>query len=145
MVTILASQPDFAAQRSWLCETVENAGHEFIMFPKFHCELNFIELYWAEAKRLFRERCEYSTASLRANVPLILDEINSNLTKIRRMARHCYRCVSRCDVKSRFMDAYRHWQLPQLVAFAVKKYRGHRMIPNLNGDLVAAMEYKQRQ
>ena len=43
---IISLQPDFLAQRSALDEMIENSGHVCIFFPKFHCELNFIERYW---------------------------------------------------------------------------------------------------
>jgi len=38
---LLSSQPDFAAQKNWIEETIEGAGHKVEFFPKFHCELNF--------------------------------------------------------------------------------------------------------
>ena len=47
---ILSLQPDFLAQKSALVEIIENAGHVCIFFPKFHCELNFIERDWEAAK-----------------------------------------------------------------------------------------------
>ncbi len=48
---IISLQPDFLAQKSALVEIIENAGHVCIFFPKFYCELNFIERYWKAAKR----------------------------------------------------------------------------------------------
>jgi len=42
---IMSLQSDFLAQKSALVETIENADHICIFFPKFHCELNFIERY----------------------------------------------------------------------------------------------------
>jgi len=40
------------------------AGHEVIFYPKFHCELNYIEYYWAVLKRYTREHCKYSFPEL---------------------------------------------------------------------------------
>jgi len=40
---LIANEPDFKAQRSRLEEEVELTGHVAHFFPKFHCELNFIE------------------------------------------------------------------------------------------------------
>jgi hypothetical protein len=117
-VSLLEAQEDFSSQRSWLEETVLQAGHEFILFPKFHCELSFIELFWGEAKRIARANCDYSFASLEANLDSFLDEIP--VERIRKYARHCYR----------YMDAYRKGLTPALAAYATKMYRGHRMILN---------------
>ena len=42
---IISLQPDFLAQRSELETIIEKAGHKCIFYPKFHCKLNFIEMY----------------------------------------------------------------------------------------------------
>ena len=41
---------DFKAQKSRIAEVVEARGHICMFLPKFHCELNYIELYWCLAK-----------------------------------------------------------------------------------------------
>jgi hypothetical protein len=52
---ILFTQPDFESVKSVLEEVCEARGYEVIFYPKFHCELNFIEQVWGYAKRLYRE------------------------------------------------------------------------------------------
>ena len=47
---IMASQPDFVAQKSAVVELIEDAGHICIFYPKFHCELNFIEMHWGRLR-----------------------------------------------------------------------------------------------
>jgi len=47
---ILFNQPDFKAQKSALEELIESHGHLVCFYPKFHCELNFIEQCWGYAK-----------------------------------------------------------------------------------------------
>ena len=41
---VLSNEPDFKSQKSWSSETVEKyPGCQLIFYPKFQCELNFIE------------------------------------------------------------------------------------------------------
>ena len=44
MARILSKQDDFANQISVLETMIQEAGHECIFLPKFHCELNPIEM-----------------------------------------------------------------------------------------------------
>jgi hypothetical protein len=44
MARILSKQDDFANQISMLESVIREAGHECIFLPKFHCELNPIEM-----------------------------------------------------------------------------------------------------
>jgi hypothetical protein len=48
--------------RSRLQEIVEEAGHIFLLYPKFHCELNWIEYYWGRCKHFTRKHCNYTLA-----------------------------------------------------------------------------------
>ena len=47
---LLFMQPDFVSQKSQLEEFVVSQGHICDFYPKYHCELNFIEQYWGAAK-----------------------------------------------------------------------------------------------
>ncbi|EJC98539.1 uncharacterized protein FOMMEDRAFT_95586, partial [Fomitiporia mediterranea MF3/22] len=51
---ILFNQSDFCGQRSTIEELVEYRGHMVIFYPKFHCELNFIEQCWGYTKYHYR-------------------------------------------------------------------------------------------
>src|SRR2546421_2224379 len=82
---ILGRQPDFATQKNYLHEIIEAAGHMCISYPKFHCELNFIESFWGNAKRYSRLHCDYSFKSLKEVVLRALESVT--LTRIRRFAR----------------------------------------------------------
>ena len=44
MARLLSKQDDFANQVSMLETVIKEAGHECIFLPKFHCELNPIEM-----------------------------------------------------------------------------------------------------
>jgi len=43
--TVLSAEPDFQQQKGGLQEELECRGQLVIFYPKFHCELNFIERY----------------------------------------------------------------------------------------------------
>ncbi|CAG8744627.1 13827_t:CDS:2 [Cetraspora pellucida] len=77
-------QPDFTMQKSALEELIVERGHICIFYPKFYCELNFIEQYWGAAKRYAHEHCDYSWARLQVTVPEIFDSVL--LTTIRHFA-----------------------------------------------------------
>ena len=49
----MANQSDFLEQLSSLATTVE-------FDPKYHCETNFIERVWSEAKRIARKKKKMS-------------------------------------------------------------------------------------
>jgi hypothetical protein len=136
---LLSVQADFANQKCLLQEIVEGrldeSGqqlHQFILFPKFHCEFNHIELYWAQGKRYARANCDYSFPGLKRVVPEALDSVSLDI--IRRNARFCFR----------YMDAYRMGLPPALADFAAKKYKSHRSMP---GDMVRETlerEYREK-
>jgi hypothetical protein len=44
MARLLSQQDDFRCQISMLEKLIQDAGHECIFLPKFHCELNPIEM-----------------------------------------------------------------------------------------------------
>lgn len=50
---ILFLQPNFVSQKPQLQELIESCGHLCDFYPKYHCELNFIEQYWGAAKLRF--------------------------------------------------------------------------------------------
>lgn len=114
---IMVLQPDFLSQRPLLQEVIEERGHQVIFYPKFHCELNFIEMYWGAVKRYARSHCDYTWRGLKAVLPAALDSVSQ--TTIRRFARKSWR----------YMDAYRSGLRGRAAEHAVKKYRSHRRIP----------------
>lgn len=110
---LLSQQPDFKAQQEWLTEAVQSSGHRIIFYPKFHCELNFIELTWAYLKNTLRATCTFKFDDLEKKVPNILDGIP--VAHTRRRARFCFR----------YMDGYRQQLTGRLLDFAVKQYKSH--------------------
>ncbi|OAX33907.1 hypothetical protein K503DRAFT_869249 [Rhizopogon vinicolor AM-OR11-026] len=55
MAHLLSQQEDFMNQPSMLETLIKKAGYECIFLPKFHCELNTIEMYWGWCKYRYRE------------------------------------------------------------------------------------------
>ena len=51
---LLYSQPDFVNVKSLLEEHCEKRGFMVLILPKYHCELNPIEMVWGRAKYCYR-------------------------------------------------------------------------------------------
>ncbi|KAE9389954.1 hypothetical protein BT96DRAFT_834161 [Gymnopus androsaceus JB14] len=117
MRRVLELQTDFKEEKPLLQIIIEEAGHKCFFLPKFHCELNPIELVWGNMKRNFREETDGSFAKGKELVPKGLDRIS--VTTIHRYFLHCYR----------YMDAYKHGLNVRQAEYAVKKYTSHRRIP----------------
>ena len=74
---ILFLQPDFISQKFQLQELVESRGHLCNFYPKYHCELNFIEQYWGAAKLRFRMAGRAATIKeLKGKVIQCLDNVS---------------------------------------------------------------------
>jgi hypothetical protein len=74
--SILYSEPDFVGQKSALVELIEDRGHLCDYYPKFHCELNFIEQYWGAAKYHYRATPPTSNIDkMETNVTACLDDV----------------------------------------------------------------------
>ncbi|AYV87071.1 MAG: hypothetical protein Sylvanvirus22_10 [Sylvanvirus sp.] len=122
---LLSQQMDFklASYSSLIKETIYQAGHKFLFFPKFHPELNPIELYWGWAKRYTRSHCDFEFENLKRVVPQALDA--TSLMTIRKFFNHCWR----------YMKAYNHTDpstqtrlSANQVEWAIKKYSSHRRL-----------------
>ncbi|KAF7303440.1 hypothetical protein MIND_00572800 [Mycena indigotica] len=126
---ILFNQPDFAAVKSILEDTCSEAGVEVLFLPKFHCELNPIEMVWGYAKRIYRTKPESSKEEdLEKNTLDSLEEVP--ILCMRRYVNRSYR----------FAQGYGHLGLSGAeLAWASKRYHGHRTFPNfIFQDLVRA-------
>ena len=96
----LEKEADFKDQKTAIALAVESCQHIFELYPKYHCECNFIERYWGAAKRDARQQCDYSYKHLCARVPGILDSVP--LPMIRRFYHKAWRYI---EGYGRGMDA----------------------------------------
>ena len=87
----LAAEQDFKEQKGRLQEELECRGQLVIFYPKFHCELNFIERYWCGCKWYARGNCRYSLDRLRGTKPAALSSVCS--ATIHRHYLHCMRII----------------------------------------------------
>ena len=66
MRMLISSLEDFKMQKSRIHETVEaRRGHLCVFLPTFHCEYNWIELYWCLAKWHTRGRADMTWKGLK--------------------------------------------------------------------------------
>ena len=83
----LASHPDFRDEKTKTEHELNRCGHVCVLLPKFHCELNPIERYWAQAKRYTRAYSNYTIAGLQKNTPdglevITLENIRNHYRKV---------------------------------------------------------------
>ncbi|OAX41153.1 hypothetical protein K503DRAFT_713249 [Rhizopogon vinicolor AM-OR11-026] len=101
---------------------IEAAGHLCIFLPKYHCELNFIELFWGAVKRYLCENCDYTFETLKTNLPKAMAAVRLSTIRLWRHRMH------------RWMEAYwsaletKEAQL-QVREFSSKKYKSRRHVP----------------
>jgi len=111
---ILDAELGFPTEKSMLEHIIVQAGHEIIFYPKFHCELNYIEYYWAAVKCYMRENCKYSFTELEKTVLKSLNTVD--IKTIRQFGDRSKRCLM----------AYINGLTAELRAYAEKEYKSHR-------------------
>ena len=115
---------------------IKGAGHECIFLPKFHCELNPIEMvsnhllklsltncaqadhfiqYWGWCKYRYREHLKANFAAAKERALQVLDVCPVTVEVIRRF-------INR---SRRFVEAYRSGLTRKAAAWAVKKQKQH--------------------
>ncbi|KAJ3814714.1 hypothetical protein F5876DRAFT_86258 [Lentinula aff. lateritia] len=114
----LYNEPDFVNGKSLLEIACEARGFQCLFLPKFHCEINPIEQCWGRRKFWYRLLpMSKKEEDLKRNM---LNSLNNvTLKEIRRFARHA----------RRFIDAYKKGLDGKMAAWATRKYRGHRVLP----------------
>jgi len=127
--TCLANQPDFLAQREWLREVVEESPQSSIIyFPKFHPELNHIEMVWCYIKQIWKRKSDNKFQTLEAEIPKIIQEVPVSF--IRKTERHCLKR----------MEGYRQGVSGPFLDFIMRRQKSHRTIDK-DGIQLARTEY----
>ncbi|TFK91730.1 hypothetical protein K466DRAFT_482133 [Polyporus arcularius HHB13444] len=116
MARLLSQQDDFVNQKSMLELVIEEAGHACIFLPKFHCELNPIEMYWGWSKYRYREVPKKNFEHAKQVAVGILNSCPTDV--IRRFINRSWR----------FMDAYRQGLTGKAAEWAVRKQKSHRQV-----------------
>ena len=123
---VLSEEPDFAVQKEYLAEQVEQYQDcSIIFYPKYHCELNFIEMVWGWTKNYHRRNCTYNFKDLQRELPITYTD-RLPLEFVQRAFTYCLR----------FMNGYREGLVGPELDYAVKKYKGHRCIPVGQKELI---------
>ena len=68
---------------------VNKCGHLVLFLPKFHSELNPIELFWAMAKKYYRDGNDMTAKNMTDRVERALDAVDHSEFYIRRCFRKC--------------------------------------------------------
>ncbi|PLW17378.1 hypothetical protein PCANC_14084 [Puccinia coronata f. sp. avenae] len=126
---VLQHQADFQNERPLLQMIIEEAGHICLFLPKFHCELNPIELFWSFIKQAYRQ--ETHLCKNFSEYKALFEKIRKTcpLPTIRKYFRRIDRQISAYD---------QGYNGPQSVSL-MKKYKSHRCIPRraaLNIDIL---------
>lgn len=112
---LLSQQPDFLAQKGRVQELVEARGHMILFYPKSHCELNWIEYFWARVKLYTQTHCRYDVKSLWENVPVALTWTSDLIPKW-------------WGKSLRMMEAYRDSVSFTSEEFKTRAYKSHRRV-----------------
>lgn len=104
-------------------ETIGSEGFFVDFDPMFHCELNFIELYWEPAKAFARRNCIYTFLGLQRLLPEALTSVP--IQTIRKLVRKFFSYMDAFRITD--SSATRNWN-PAQVNFAVRKFNKHSWV-----------------
>ena len=134
---LLFTQPDFCTQKSHLKEYITSWGHICDFYLKFHCELNFIEMYWGAVKLRYHVTPKTSCmVQMECNVIECLDDVP--LIQIRRYIFSSFSNflfgnlnshVRYANCAARFIAAYAQGLTGAEAAWVNRKYHGHQVLP----------------
>jgi len=113
MYRVLSLQEDFANKKPMLQHYIEGRGHVCMFLPKFHCELNPIEMLWGFAK--YRKYSSYAVYLCFLLIHLLLGYRLTSDGKFATAKQLVPECLGMCDTLTirrffrktwRYIDAY---------------------------------------
>ena len=127
MSSIFMAQPHIEEQKCILEEATQSFGHEVLMLPKFHCELNPMERRWGRAKYYTRRWCNSKMPKLRA---VILDALGTKNID-HKLSFRWYESNKSIDCADAYLcqDIISDLIVAAVFVRAKKQYRSHRGIP----------------
>ena len=113
MHSVLACQEDFRSERPLIQVIIEDAGHVCLFLPRFHCELNPIEMLWGYAKYRMCIYC-FSRSLSRLGYPDYRNSADGKFVNVRDLVPQCLNSCSITTIRRffqkswRYMDAYQY-------------------------------------
>ena len=113
MYRVLSLQEDFQSEKPIIQSMIEEAGHVCLFLPRFHCELNAIELLWGYAKNRASISCTSCAAHL-SQCPGFRTSADGRFTTAKLLVPECLDACPLTTIRRffrktwRYMDAYRY-------------------------------------
>jgi hypothetical protein len=116
---LLDKEPDFMEQRSWMAEIITKRKHMCKSWPKFHCELQWIERMWGWLKRFVRERTDGKIETLRKNLKEAKEQLPKDL--FMKWDRTAWRWIEAYNDPNHALMSFKQLE------FTLRKYKTHRV------------------
>ena len=112
----LKSCLDILMEESELKVGIVKRGHMCDFLPKFHCELNPIEMVWGRSKHYTRERCDYNYERMLERIVVSYKKGNLPLSLIRKY------CIHARDYLKAYTEGHHGGDAERMT----KQYASHR-------------------
>jgi hypothetical protein len=112
MQRVLSLEEDFRLEKPLLQVIIEKAGHKCFFLPKFHCELNPIEMVWGKMKYCMCSLCSFLLPFFNVS-PDFCERTNGTFQSAKHLVPECLDMVTKDQICQyfyhcwRYMDAYR--------------------------------------